>query len=95
MSIKASYRYLNVYQSYGNGLNPLSLFKLKLIILNFNNILWTRIMIREKVIVDETNNIMNTIRAQVPGLSRLLGHASGSSSSGVFELALSRADWSH
>jgi hypothetical protein len=61
MSIKASYRYLSVYQSYGNGLNPLRLFRLKMIILDFNNILWTKIMIREKVIADETNNIMNAI----------------------------------
>jgi hypothetical protein len=50
-----------VYQSYGNGLNPLSLFRLKLIIMSFNNILWTKIMIREEVITDEANNFMNTI----------------------------------
>ena len=61
MSIKASYRCRSGYQSYGNGLNPLRFIRLKMVILNFNNILWTKIMIRDKVIADETNNIMNTI----------------------------------
>ena len=61
MSVKDLYRCKSVYQSYGNGLNPLRFFRLKMIILKFNNILWTRIMIREKVIQDETSNTMNTI----------------------------------
>jgi hypothetical protein len=46
---------------YNLGLGLLRLFRLKMIILILNNILWTRIMIREKVITDESNNIMNTI----------------------------------
>jgi hypothetical protein len=61
MFVKAFYRCWSMYRSYGNGLNPLRFFRLKMIILAFNNILWTRIMIREKVIADEINNIMNAI----------------------------------
>ena len=51
----------SMYIIYNLGFSLLRLFRLKMIILNFNNILWTRIMIREKVIANETNNIMNTI----------------------------------
>ena len=55
------HRCMSMYIIYNWGSNLLRLITLQMININFSNILWTRIMIIEKVIADEPNNIMNTI----------------------------------
>ena len=75
----------SMYMFYNIGLSLLRHIKLPMINVNLNSVLLIRLKVGYNIVTDKNINFLNPIWAWILSPSRMTGHVSSPSSSGVFE----------